>query len=175
MDPEINPKLLVFNDVQYAAEKSFLNLGPLALIGRERLVWYEPAARLLEPTALRHVDHAVAERWHTRLPSGQRGGTTTFDEFVVLATCHVCGAVTLAELRDVLSFPEHTVRALLKTLFASALLRLELKRYTPTRPLDQSGLPSGCVSDIVRLRARWLNQTLNPRRSTAVGQLFSGG
>jgi hypothetical protein len=175
MDTDINPKLLVFNDVSYWEVKSFLNLGPLALVGRDRLVWYEPAAKLLDPTALRHVDLAVAERWHARFASDRCDYTAKFGEFLVLATCYVCGTVTLAELCAVLPFPEHKVRALLKPLFEAGLLRQESKRCAPTRPLDESGLPSGCVSDIVRLRALWLNRTLNPRRSTASVKTPFGG
>ncbi len=160
MNRNTNRKVVVFNDIKFKDEKTFINLGPLKLLPKGSQVFYDTSLGLT-PEVVMHLDRIVAKTWfdmhsleHVLSP------TLAFAEFIVLAIIYASYPVRYTELNQLCPFPEQTVLDALKVLFARSLLREEEKKYLPRGKLDTRRIKGNVVTDIANVRAKLMNKRL---------------
>lgn len=59
MSEAINPKVVVFNDIQYRDVDSFVNLGPLRLLRKDQIIYYDVADEIPSVDLVKHLDKIV--------------------------------------------------------------------------------------------------------------------
>ena len=158
MNDSARGKLAVFNDVRYKDEKSFINKGPLRIIGPDRTIWYD--AEQDKPTweLVTQLDRIVARAWFdTSEIHVTEGAEDKFVAFVALATVYAAYPVNWKELVKFFPFGEHRLGPNLKFLFDQELVRKEENFYMPCKELQDLSIASGCAVDIARTRATLMN------------------
>lgn len=168
MTPHINPKLVVFNQAKFKQEKTFINLGPLRLLKKDQVLFYENEEDLLSAEVLRHVDSIVAATWFRKGGmSAALGLELTFEEFVVFATIYAAYPLRLVELKSLLAGYEIRLNDLLRSLFDKGVLDKREKKYVPCSPLSSVSEDGDLVKDISRVRASMLDHRLRTEDSVA--------
>jgi len=154
MDQDITRKLFVFNDIRYKDAESFINFGPLRLLGDEQVIYYEPNSREPSDELVERIDVAVARIWYNKSKlEDSFDFEMAFETFVTIACIYAAFPVRYAELLDLLPLNERTVRGALNNLFTQNLIETAENKYLPTEPLQ--ALPLGRATyDVARSRAR---------------------
>lgn len=171
MTKSIQPKLLVFNDVQFKEEKSFLNEGPIKMLGSEQLVFYNADEPQLTQKMVEHLDRAVAQCWFNKSKIYCWTGLE-FEMFATLAAILVCYPVRYKDLVQLLPITDKSVRASLNHLIENGLTTKREKKYLPGS--NWQGLQFGPVMrDIARTRLRLMNVRLQDEENVSDYRLIT--
>ena len=161
MRPSTNPKLVVFNDVKYKGQKSFLNKGPLRLLKPDQIIYYDAAEDRPSPELVTQLDRRVARAWFDESSIQLTAGAADeFETFVAFATTYATFPVDWKDLVALFPFDERSLRTSLNFLFDRCLIRKEEKFYLPSNDLQDLPISSACAVDISRARAILMNARL---------------
>lgn len=160
LDERIKDKLVVFNDKKHKQEDSFLNRGPLSLLKRDQVVYYDPEDSGDFFTIVRHVDIAVAKAWYHKITRTELLARLELEHFTALALLYALYPVRYGELLATFPWDEKTLNRALSQMFDESLAAKREDRYVPLRPLERIGIGGQWVVDIARVRLRFLNSRL---------------
>jgi len=154
-------KLVVFNDVTYKDEKSFINKGPLRLIDSDQTIWYDGARDRPTPELVAQLDRIVARAWfNNSWIDITTGAADAFEAYVALASIYAAFPVNWADLIQLFPFDDHSLRSSLEFLFGHGLVHQEEKFYMPSKKMQDLSISTACSADIARIRASLMNSRL---------------
>jgi hypothetical protein len=160
LDRSINHKTVVFNDIAFADAKSFINLGPMKLLPRSNVIYYDPDAVAWSPEFIWKIDVIVARKWFEVSKIGAGFPKPIgFEEFACLCCIYAAFPVRYAELEELVPFGR-SLSDRLKTLFGRGLIATEEKMYVPRQPLVELPVPGRCANDIARVRMALMDRRL---------------
>lgn len=163
LDKKISPKILVFNDVGHQHEKSFINRGPLKLIGSERVVFYDPHEIIPSQGIITQIDFFLAREWYGRsgISSSSVLGDLSFEAVMTLFLIHALFPIRWVDLLEYSRFKETLLTPALKSLFELELIETKEKKYLPTTTPSELDLPGPAVVDIGKVRMSAFNKRLS--------------
>lgn len=161
MNRDTNKKLVVFNNIKYKNDKSFINLGPLRLLPRENVIFYDPEAETTTAEVVVHLDKILARTWFGvyashYLPSA----ALSFEQFILLCVVYAAFPVRYAELGELFPFNEKAFRDALKALFLGKFIQKQEDKFIPVGDLQDLAIGGDCVADIARVRTKLLDKRL---------------
>ena len=158
MGESTNPKLVVFNDVQYKDQKSFINKGPLRLLKSEQIIHYDVTGDRPTSELVRQLDRIVARAWFndSRIDI-TAGAPDAFEAFVAFATVYAAFPVDYEKLLEFFPFDDDVLRSSLRFLFEHNLVRKEEKFFVPCDTVEALSVSSACAADISTTRAALMN------------------
>lgn len=164
---DINPKLVVFNDVAHAEAKSFINLGPLQLIDRARVIRYEPEAALPSAALIRELDRVLGGEWFRQ--SGSKGKLSQLDleAYAALLTIHAGYPIRIKELSGAYPFSERALKDSLSKLIRAKLVSKRESQYIPTTGVSSARFATGIAGDIGRVRMQVLARRMQDEEAIA--------
>ena len=164
LDAGINKKLVVFNDAIRQHERSFLNRGPLRLIDRERLIYYDARSDMPSPRLLVQLDKVIAAAWFRKHDLQTAFAVPLqFPSFAALALIYALYPVRYRELRALYPFDEDLLRSVLRELFDRHLVQQHERKYVPGNGLEEAAIAGGLAADIGRVRVGLMaNRLRNP-------------
>jgi hypothetical protein len=168
MNEHINRKTVVFNDARHKDERSFINLGPLRLLPKGNVVYFDNLSETPSVPLLRQLDVLVGRAWfqkHVLRPGVEL--PWSYEQFAVLATIYATYPVRYKELHRLCPLDEHAVGTALKGLFQLGHIVEKERKYLPTRPMQEMPLGAEFVSDIARARTALLDCRLRDPEAVA--------
>lgn len=162
LNPKTNPKILVFNDKEHRGRKSFINAGPLKLLGSDRVVFYDPHEVVPDRNVITQIDRFLAKEWYRRSRVCERAieRDLTFESMMTMLMIYALFPVRNRDLEDYAQFKGKSLNQALTTLFDRGLIRKEEKKYLPSVEISEWNLPGGAIADIGRARAMAFDKRL---------------
>ena len=161
LDPNIRPKLIVFNKQEYKEENSFINLGPIKLLNPERVIYYDGNIQSPSINLIVELDKIVARVWYEQTdPACLILPEISFETFASLALIYSSYPIRYSELLSYFPWSERIFKSTLKILTDNKLVRVREKKYIPTVHLDDLGIAPPCTEDIARARMSMMGKRL---------------
>ena len=161
LNENIRSKVIVFNDRKYEKEKSFLNQGPLKLLEKDHLLYYDPLSDIPSKEFVLNVDKLIAVNWYQKSVLEKSSlDNLVFHEFIALVLIYAIYPIQYKELSYIYPFEEYVLNNSLKTLFNLKLLKKEENKYIPTKVLEELPATRGCINDVAMVRLSLLNKRL---------------
>lgn len=153
-------KTIVLNDEKFRKEKSFLSQGPLKILPREHIIYYDSQQAGLSLAIIKKIDELIAQKWFERRYRRYRLHGFNFYNYLTLAFILALYPVRYSELKDIAPLSEQNLRSALKPLFDKKVIREEEKKYLPNRSWNDMPLVPEQISDITRMRAELMSKRI---------------
>lgn len=159
LDKTINKRLIVFNEKRHVNSTSFINLGPMKLLPKERVFYYDNKDNAMTPELKGHMDKLVSAIHFERHPQYFKPGSDLMS-FFLMAEVIARNPVRPVELESCFPWSEVNYRTILKTLFESGLVKKKLDCIIPAISIREFPLHRSILSNIQNTRMRLHNVRL---------------
>lgn len=165
LDEEINKKLLVFNSSAYKEEESFINLGPLKLLPRGNLIYYDEAQSMPSKEIIIKLDKFIARQWFIKHKEKYKlkkikKNDIDFFIFITLSIVYASYPVRYKELTLLFPFPELYLRKSLEKLFNLKIIKKEENKYIPIYPMEKLILERHLLKSLAKVRLELLSKRM---------------
>lgn len=168
MNEAIRPKVVVFNDVRYRNEESFIRLGPLKLLRKDQVIYYDVADETPSEELVKHLDMIVARAHFSRAKAGTAFSPgLNFESWVALCLILVSYPVRYESLLALYSWEERMLREALKPLFSSAYIERREGKYLPKTSLNDTPMLAAFAKDLSSTRMALLGKRLRDSNAVA--------
>ncbi|HLP84908.1 MAG TPA: hypothetical protein VK157_11215 [Phycisphaerales bacterium] len=151
LNPQLRPKLLVFNELKYKGEKTFLNLGPLKLLDDNSLIWLPEDETAALQVILASIDLRAAQCLLSRRAPSKLALTT--DEYITLLYVHILHPIGYKDLTSAIPLASKQVDMALRSLFSYKVLKKSDNLYwTVHNWMDRIALSGSERAEIARVR-----------------------
>lgn len=156
-----NQKLVIFNDIKYKDEKSFINSGPLQLIDSNSIVYYDTQDDIPSSNLIKKLDIVVSKKWFERyLKKTPFKIPLNIEEFVAYVLIYATFPIQIKGIEEFYPWNSHTLRISLKSLYKHKLIKNDEEKYLPLMSISDSNLGAQMISDISRIRTKLMNKRL---------------
>lgn len=153
MDKEINSKLVVFNDNLHKDSTSFINLGPLKLLNKDKIIYYNNQDYSMTKELVDHLDRIVAGMHFDHHPDFFRPDFGII-KFFLLSEIISRNPVRASELEACFPWSESLLRYSLKQLFNDGFVRKKTDCYIPAVPLLNLPLQNQILNNVLKIRMK---------------------
>lgn len=159
LDPNIKPKIRVFNDSEFKGATTFVNLAVSNLLEESQIQYVTGllSGGGLTVDFVKSIDSMLAQQSFNKLVREKRIQTTLgYEQFVIISAICATSPTSYQDLVEITALKEHHFRQALEALFKKDfLIQNSGNKYEPTK-LAKDEIPRGVAFDIAAARSAWM-------------------